>query len=200
MQQNPDNIANLGNRLASYVAVERRKVMVAVCLIVVMGIMWTKLLTGKGEPSSATAATNTAMPLAETKATALRITYKELPIVEGRNDTVAVDFFSPGDWRAFLSKDASEPLSSAAGSTKGSTGEDARSQAIREIAAGLRLQIMEIGSEPQAFISDNLVREGSELTIVAGESAFDFKVLRITRQMVELRCDDKTFEVRLKDK
>jgi hypothetical protein len=200
MQQNPDNTANLGNRLASYVAVERRKVMVAVCLIIVMGIMWVKLLTGKGEPSAATAATIAALPQTETKAAALRITYKELPIVKGRNDTVAVDFFSPGDWRAFLSKDASEQLSSAAGNTKGLTDEDARSQAVREIAAGLRLQVTQTGPEPQAFISDKLVREGSEFTIVAGESTFDFKVLRITRQMVELRCENKTFEVRLKDK
>jgi hypothetical protein len=198
MQQNPGNSGSFGNRLASYVVVERKKSIVAACLIIVMGFMWIKLLTGKGQPASATAATGDAtVSQAQVKPAASSVTYTKLPWVAGRNDTLANDFFSPGDWRAFFSSDADRQNYSVTGD--GQQAGDDRSQTIRKIAEGLKLQIVEIGTVPQAFISDTLVKEGGTLTIVAGEASFNFNVLSITKNMVTVKCENMTFEVKLKE-
>jgi hypothetical protein len=199
MQQNPEHISSLGSRLASYLAVERKKAIVAACLIMVMGFMWIKLLTGKGEPAAAVAA-DYVQPLPGSAPVDSVIIYGEPPFVAGRNDTLARDFFSPGDWQAFLIKSSSQQSSFVAIGQTQIADDDIRSKTIRQIADGLKLQIMEIGTEPQAFVSDTLVKEGSTLTIAAGETAFDFKVLRVTRKSVELECDGMTFEIKLKEK
>ncbi len=80
------------------------------------------------------------------------------------------------------------------------TDDDVRRKTIRLIADGLKLQIMEIGTEPQAFVSDTLVKEGSTLTIAHGETAFEFAVIRVTRKTVDLKCEGMTFEIKLKEK
>jgi hypothetical protein len=193
MDQNPENRISLGSRLASYVAVERKKAITATCLVLIMGTMWVRLLTGHGEPPAAGAATVPALLQTQDTAPEISIAYKVLPFTAGRNDTLATDFFAPGDWTAFLSKDEQKPVVQ-------TPAEEPRAKAIREIAAGLKLQITEMGTEPQAFISDSLVREASTITIVSGDDSFEFKVLRITRRTVQLQCEDMTFEVRLKDK
>jgi hypothetical protein len=200
MQPNPGNNISSGSRLASHFAVERKKAILAACLIGVMGFMWIRLLTGKGEPASAAAATQViATQPGETKPSDILVTYTEPPMVAGRNDMLSGDFFSPGDWQAFLTK-RSDSLTEAAASGQHQTrDEDVKSKKIRQIAEGLKLQIMEMGSEPQAFISDRLVKEGGKLTIVAGDAEYEFKVLRITRTTVELQCESTTFEMRIKE-
>jgi hypothetical protein len=199
MQQNPGNSGSFGNRLASYVAVERKKAIVAACLILIMGFMWIKLLTGKGQPTAAVADTaDTTVAQVEARPAASNVTYTTLPLVAGRNDTLMNDFFSPGDWTAFFSSTGGQQSYSTTGSGQQS-GNELRSQTIRQIAEGLKLQIMEIGTEPQAFLSVTLVKEGSTLTIVAGETSFNFKVLSISRKMVTVTCENMTFEVKLKE-
>jgi hypothetical protein len=164
-----------------------------------MGFMWIKLLTGKGQPESAAAATgDTIVSQVEVKPAASSVTYTTLPWVAGRNDALTNDFFSPGDWRAFYSSDPDRQNYSAAGS-KQQAGNELRSQTIRQIAEGLKLQIMEIGTEPQAFLSDTLVKKGSTLNIVAGETSFNFKVISITKKTVTVTCENMTFEVKLKE-
>jgi hypothetical protein len=198
MQQYPENSNTLGNRLASYVAAERKKVAIATCLIAIMGFMWVRLLTGKGEPAAASAATvGAALVQGDGKTPEVSIVYVQPPFIEGRNDTLTVDCFSPGDWGAFLSKDDTERPEYV-----GSQSPDrkVRDQAIRRIAESLRVQIMEIGTEPQAFVSDTLVKEGGTLDIATGDGDVTFKVLHIATQMVVLECEDMTFEIKLKDK
>jgi hypothetical protein len=200
MQPNPENISSPGNRLASYFAVERKKAIAAACLVIVMGFMWFKLLTGKGEPSAAAASTVSYVQSGSGSAPAETvITYKEPPFVVGRNDRLVTDFFSPGDWQAFLSRGQGEQVN-ATTVTGQLTDDDTRGKTIRRIAEGMKLQIMEIGNEPQAFICDTLVKEGSTLSIVAGETTLDFKVLRITSRTVEVKCENITFELKLKEK
>jgi hypothetical protein len=163
-----------------------------------MSFMWIKLLTGKGEPTAAMAAADAGQMTSSSTGETTAI-YKEPPFVAGRNDTLASDFFSPGSWQAFLTKSSSGQLETvAAGQIQ--TADDIRKKTIRKIADGLKLQIVEIGTEPQAFVSDTLVKEGRTLTIVAGETSFEFKVLRVTHKSVELECEGSTFEIKLREK
>jgi hypothetical protein len=198
MQSNSENTSGFGNRLASYLAVERKKAMVAGCLVLVMSFMWIKLLTGKGEPAMAAAAIDNGQVTAVAPAAESVVSYKQPPIVAGRNDTVVRDYFSPGDWQAFLTKSSSEQ-SEVTGEHAGIIDDDIRGKTIRRIADGLKLQIMEIGTEPQAFVSDTLVKVGSRLTIAAGETAYEFKVLGVSRKSVQLECEGKVFDVKLKE-
>jgi|GEM_PF-2988967 len=201
MQQDPENSSALGSRLTSYVAVERKKVIVAACLVTIMAIMWVRLLTGKGQPAAASAASaGAALRQLDEKALQVSVVYKEPPFIEGRNDALTGDCFSPGDWRAFLSKDSVGPQELVADYGQQSADQNVRNQMIRKIAEGLKLQIMEMGAEPQAFISDTLVKEGGKLTIAVGEASVEFQVLRITRSMVQLQCEGMQFEIKLNDR
>ncbi|HSV27436.1 MAG TPA: hypothetical protein VLH60_06040 [Sedimentisphaerales bacterium] len=197
MQQDSGNSISIGDRLASYLAVERKKVAAATCLICIMAFMWVRLLTRTGEPAGASAASSAVLPQSPEKAEAISIVYTELPFVAGRNDALTVDCFSPGDWRTFFSQDRFGAMEHQSGE---SASGPARSRMIQRIAEGLKLQIVGIGSEPQAFISERLVREGSELNIATGDGEVIFRVLRITSRSVELECEGMTFEIKLDEK
>jgi hypothetical protein len=199
MQTNPASNSNLGNRLASYLAVKRKKAAVAVCLIAVMCFMWARLLMGTGEPASAAAATKTDASRPAGKAVPATIAYVAPPFVAGRNDTLKTDFFSPGDWRAFLSRDCGDNQGQVLERGEESAAGESRAAAIRRAAETLRLQIIETGSRPQAFISDTLVTEGSTFVVPVAEEHLEFRVLRLMPDGVKIQCENMTFEIRLKE-
>jgi len=58
-----------------------------------MGIMWLRILTGKGQPAAATAATVVQTLPVEEKKSQTVVTYVAPPFVEGRNDTLTTDCF-----------------------------------------------------------------------------------------------------------
>lgn len=198
MQQNTNTNNGLSGRIASLAAVERRKVVIAFCLIAVMAFMWIRLLTGKGEPAAASAATpGNALLQDKGKSIETGVVYCAPPFIEGRNDILTTDCFTASNWSAFFSKDDVErPEYTGSRSPDHTT----REQAIKRIAENLRLQITEMGSEPKAFISDMFVKEGGTLNIAAADGEVIFQVIRITRQVVTLECEGMTFEIRLKDR
>ena len=66
-----------------------------------MVFMWVRVLGKKG-PQSANAAV-TAQEVTEGQTNSeLKISFIELPKVEGRNDVLIRDFFAVGNWRDFV--------------------------------------------------------------------------------------------------
>lgn len=78
------------------------KTIVAIVLIALMGILWLRVLTnGKSGPASAQAAALQNETPVTPATMPLRITSVALPVLEGRNDTLHCDFFSPDNWPDF---------------------------------------------------------------------------------------------------
>ena len=94
MKRNFQNINNGTNRLVNQLASEKKKTVLAVCLIALMAFMWIKVFIKKSPVAA------DAMLLAEQSnsekenSTAVKVSFIELPKVIGRNDMIVRDFFS----------------------------------------------------------------------------------------------------------
>jgi len=97
-------VINRGGRaygLIGQLTADKKKTVVASCLIAVMSIMWVRVLT-KQAPETAEAALVIEQLNAEgTSDQKLNVSFIELPKVAGRNDVVTRDFFASKGWRHF---------------------------------------------------------------------------------------------------
>jgi len=82
VKQNLNNSGNGANRLMSQLAAEKKKTVMALCLIAVMVFMWVKLL-GKKTPETAEAAMRQDEAMREQSNSQLKISFIELPEVAG---------------------------------------------------------------------------------------------------------------------
>ena len=161
--------------MAKRVMAERRKMFIACGLLLVMGLMWVKVLSSK-DPVSASA-----QILEEQAATkTLKVTRVELPFIDGRHNVLKRDLFIFSDSRS------SNVEVKKAGNFEG----------IGSWVVGrLRLEAIELGQRPQAFINDELVGLGSKLPVRDGDRTYVLEVVSIEDNKVTLICDG--FEVSL---
>ncbi len=174
----------LVNRVLSQLAAERKKTVIAVLLITVMVFMWSRVI-GKKSPASAKAAT-----AAEMKAdmsgsnSGIIISFVELPKVKGRNDVLSRDFFAM-DQRSFGSDtEASFVSSRGRGYANGA-------------AEKLRLEVIGLGANPQAFINDKLLGVGDKLVVRDGVSTYEYELIVIEKNRVLMRCGEEEIELKL---
>jgi hypothetical protein len=101
MKRNITNAGGSANRLVSRLAAEKKKTVLALCLIALMAFMWVRVL-GRKTPAAADAA-SVAQRRGATAQTdsQIKISFIELPKVTGRNDIMTRDFFDPVGWRGF---------------------------------------------------------------------------------------------------
>ena len=83
---------------------EKKKVVVASCLIAVMAIMWVRVLTKQAPQAAEAALTTEKLNEIGSSNQELKVSFIELPQVAGRNDVITRDFFASDDWRQFDSK------------------------------------------------------------------------------------------------
>ncbi len=189
MKQNLKNSGSRGNRLVSRFAAEKKKTVIAVCLITVMVFMWVRVLWRKG-PQSANAAVMTQK--GQTNPDTQTI-FTELPKVKGRNDELSRDFFAVDSWQNFIE----------GGENSGGTGEvsivstDSSEETIRSAAEKLRLEAIALGKNPRAFINDKLLSVGDKLFIREGINTYECEVTEIEENMVLIRCGETEVTLRL---
>lgn len=174
MKQDMRNNGMGANKVLGQLAADKKKVVVALFLIAVMGFMWVRVLAGKG-PQSAEA---TAVPQAlmnEKTDSELKISFVELPKVEGRNDVLGRDFFAVESWKDFTAEDGGE-----VNIVSGNYGEEA----VKKAAEKLKLEAIVSGGNPRAFINDKLVVVGDKLGVADGVNKYEFEVTEITEKMV----------------
>jgi len=103
MRQNLQNNSSGAGRAFSQFAVDKKKAVFALCLIAIMAFMWVRVLTKKSPQSAAAASIAEEMKLAgQSNQESLKVSFIELPEVEGRNNVLARDFFTVGNWQRFL--------------------------------------------------------------------------------------------------
>ena len=189
MRQVPDNSNSAAAKLFNQLAAEKKKTVMAICLIALMVFMWLRVL-GKKTPKTTSAAV-TAQPgqknVAQTDSQ-LNISFVELPIIKGRNDGLTRDFFASNNWQGFLNEGGYENLSSSR----------EVNEVVKLAAGSLKLQAIELGKNPRAFIDGKLLSVGDKLFVAdgGGSNKYEFEVIKIEQNMVFMKSGQ--IEVKLK--
>jgi len=185
------NIVNGTNKLASRLAGDKKKTVIAICLIAVMVFMWVKVL-GKKTPAAAEASPISKDVTNSRSNSTSKISFLELPEVKGRNDVLTRDFFASSDWQGFTRDGAS-----LTGVGEVSFSKDGSEGIVRRIAEKLKLEAILTGENPQAFINDTLLRVGDKLFIKDGVKAYECEVAGIEQTKVFIRCGKSKITLKL---
>lgn len=192
------NIKNCLNQFG-WLGGDRKKIILAAGLIMVMFLMWGKVLLRKKDGSASVElmlAASQNMNLQQDRGR--KISYIKLPLIEGRNDVLKTDFFNPGEWEGFELVDKTEDWSKQSNVTvKGAGSNDFKKENIYRVAKKLQLEAIVMGENPEAFISDKLVSTGDVLKIRHNAGIYEFRVTKIGKSKVELICEDMIFTMQM---
>ncbi len=193
MRQNLKNNAQLAGKLAGRFAAEKKKMVIALGLIALMVFMWIRVLGKKG-PQGAEASfmgqmTETVKPVSQ-----LKISFIELPHIKGRHDLLTRDFSAVESWRDFI--DGPSESGSHAEEVNVVAGKGFE-EVAKLVAEKLKLEVIEFGSVPQAFISGKILTKGDKLEVSDGVKKYQCEVLKIEKNSVCLRCGSAEVELRL---
>ncbi len=174
------------DRLFNNFGVDKKKGIMAVCLVAVMVFMWVRMLTKKAPASAQGGVTieGENQDLAENDAEP-KIFFVELPYARGRNDVLTRDFFTVE--QAGLN-DVEETTI---------TTENDKQNYVRKVAASLKLEAIGLGDNPQAFINDKLLSVGDKLYVRDGTETYECEVAIIRENMVMIRYGEAQIELKL---
>jgi hypothetical protein len=190
MRQKLEKNGNGVNKIVSQLTADKKKTVAAVCLIVVMVLMWMRVLGKKTTETAAAAAMEQVNVMNKSKSDPeVEISFIELPKVKGRNDVLSRDFFDADNWQNFAKDGKAEEVSFASG--------DASKEAIRAVAKGLMLEAIVFGENPQAFINDKLLSAGDKLLVREGADVFECEVFKIEEETVFIRCGEAEIALKL---
>jgi len=195
MKLNVANTANTTNRLLARLTAERKKTVLAFCLIAVMAFMWVKVLSRKA-PDAAEATLMTQQENLNDQANSqLKISFIELPKVSGRNDVITRDFFDSDGWQGFIKNREGKNL---VGNEEVSVvSKDSNKEVLINIAEKLKLEAIELGENPRAFINRRLLSVGDKFHLKEGLDSYECEVVRIEQNLVLLRCSEVEITLRL---
>ena len=183
MKQNVRSDGKGANRVFSRLAAEKKKGIVALCLIALMGSMWVRVLLRKTPESTEAAVVDQDMKQSNSQ---LKISFIELPKVAGRNDALTRDFFAADDWQSFMS-----------GGEVNVVSRDGDEEIVKRVAEKLKLEAIGLGENPQAFINDKLLSVGDKLLVADGADTYECEVVGIEEKMVFIRCGEAEITLRL---
>jgi len=176
--------------------VDKKKAVLAACLVAVMAFMWIRLLR-KDAPQSAQANPTMQQTSASSQgqpATPSKISFVELPKVPGRHDVITRDFFAPGDWwksiKGIEGQNRTGTEEARVVSAKGDR------EVINLLAARLNLEAI-VKDPLQAFINGKLLSVGDKLLIREGVRTLDCEVVQIEQNQVAIRCGQSQVTLKL---
>lgn len=194
MRQNARNNSRGGNRLFNRLAVEKKKTALALCLITLMAFMWVRVLT-RAEPQAAEAESMAEQMNVETQSESeLKISFIQLPQVEGRNDVIARDFFASDGWQDFGD---GKGRKSAGVEEVDIVSKNGDQEVIRKVAEKLKLEAIVSSENPLAFINDKVLRVGDKLLVVDGVDKYECEVVEIKENTVVMRCREARITLKL---
>jgi len=194
MQRNLKNNAQLVSRVAGQLAAEKKKMAIALCLIGLMVFMWVRVL-GKNGPEGAEASFIGQTTDAAQAVSKLKLSFVELPHIQGRHDSLNRDFFVVENWKDFI--DGPSDYSSGNNEEVNVIAKKGLEEVAKLIAEKLKLEVIEFGSVPQAFISGKILMAGDKLEVSDGVNKCQCEVLKIEKNAVYLRCGSTEVELKL---
>jgi len=183
--------------LFNQLAAEKKKGVIAICLIALMVFMWFRAFGTKAPKSAGTAVMSQATDTKDKSASGLQISYVELPKVAGRNDELKRDFFDANGWAGFGKEGDMERDGGAEGVKVVSGGSGV--EIGKRIAAKLTLSAIELSGRPKAFINGKLVSVGEKLSVSDGDEIYDCEVVAIEEHEVMVRCGEAEITLKLSD-
>jgi hypothetical protein len=194
MRHNSRNNIQSVNRFISYLTVEKKKAVLALCLIVLMIFMWLKVLT-RTSPKAAQA--KLIAELIEEQAQSepgIKISFIELPNVAGRNDLIVRDFFASNGWNDFID-----------GQGRKSVGieeidilsKDDDQEVIRKVAENLTLEATVSSEDPLAYINNKVMRAGDKLFVSDGIDNYECEVVEIKEDVVVMKCGESQITLKM---
>ncbi|MHC4459879.1 MAG: hypothetical protein ACYS6W_02560 [Planctomycetota bacterium] len=178
MKQNVRNDGEGANRFYSRLVAEKKKGILALCLIAVMGFMWVRVLLRKTPRNAeATARREEAGPDTSDSNSQLKISFIDLPEVAGRNDVLTKDFFAANGWQDFI--DGKNEVSVVS--------RDDDEERVKRVAEIIKLEAIRLGENPQAFINDKLLSVGDKLLVVDGADTHECEVVGIEEKTVFIK-------------
>jgi len=194
MRQNARNSGNIANRLFNQLAVQKKKTVLALCLITLMAFMWIRVLTRKA-PQAAKAGLLAGQMDVETQSEReLKISFIELPQAAGRNDVITRDFFDSDGWQDFVD---GQGRKSAGVEEVDIISKEGDQEVIRRVAEKLNLEAIVLSENPQAFINDKLLSVGDKLLIGDGVDKYECEVVEIKENTVVMRCRESRITLKL---
>lgn len=194
MRQNARNNSRGGNRFFSHLAAEKKKAVLALCLISLMAFMWIKVLT-KASPKAADAGVIAELINMETQSEPeLKILFIELPRVAGRNDMVTRDFFASDGWQNFV---GGRGHKSVAVKEIDIVSKNDDQEVIRKVAENLKLEAIVSSDDPLAFINDKVLRPGDKLFVGDGIESYECEVVEIKENTVVIRCRESMITLKM---
>jgi hypothetical protein len=192
MRKNASSTDNRAKRLVGQLAAEKKKTVMALCLITVMALMWIRVLIRKAPEAAEAGSTAGQVRVEDQSNPETKMFFVELPKVAGRNDVIARDFFASDDWRHFTEGQNSAGIEEV---NMVSTG--GNEEVIRKVAEKLRLQAIGLGDNPRAVINDKTLSVGDKVLIRGGVDAYEFEVVDIKESTVVVRCREAELTLKL---
>lgn len=187
------NRNNGAKRLVGNIVFQKKKTVLAVCLIMVMVFMWVRVLLRKAPLAEGAIASEQINGKIKSKQL-LKVSFIELPIVVGRNDIITRDFFASSNWKNFDGKKSVVSIEE----VNVSPG-DAMENVIGKIAQKLTLEAIWISESPKAYINDKVLSIGDRLLIEDGINNYECEVTEIEDNMVVIRCGKAEIKLRIKE-
>jgi len=182
------------SRLIGRLAAEKKKSVMALCLVILMVFMWVKVLCNKTPQTTEAALVAQGGP-ADQLSSELKISFIELPNVKGRNDVLTRDFFTVDNWQNFFVGGEGEN-SNGVEKVNVSSG-DSSEEAVRQVAEKLKLEAISLGGVPKAFINNKLLSVGDKLFVGDGVNTYECEVIGIEENMVLVRCGVAEIQLKL---
>lgn len=190
MKQSVRNSGNGTNKLFGRLGAEKKKTIIASCLIAVMALMWAKVLGRKTPESAEAAMMGQGAKLTGESNSESKISFTELPEVKGRNDVLTRDFFASNGWQDFVGdKVGIEEVSVVS--------KDGSEEVARRVAGKMKLEAIGLGKNPQAFINNKLLSVGDKLLISEGVDTYECEVAGIEENTVLVRCGEAEIVLKL---
>jgi len=194
MKQNVRDNSNGTKRLFERLAVEKKKSVMALCLIALMTFLWVRVLTRKS-PESAEAAPITDQPSLEDQSNQKsKVFYIELPRIAGHHDVIARDFFASNGWRKFV---GGKGRNLASIEEVNIISRDVSEEVIRKVAGKLKLGAVMLSNTPLAFINDKVRKIGDKVLINDGIDKYECEVVEIKENTVVMKCREAEIKLKL---
>jgi hypothetical protein len=176
------------NRLFSQITAEKKKSIIALCLIGMMVFMWVKMLSSKTPNSAVASVTSEAAGGELTDSESLRsVIFVEIPSVEGRNDVLTRNFFAA---------DAADEENTGTGGKVSLVSREEFKKIGNRILEKIKLEAISLGRNLQAFINGKMLTVGDKLEVKDGEKKYEFEIIGIEEEKVFMRCGE--IEITLK--
>ena len=187
MKRNFQNLNNSTNRIVNHLASEKKKTVLAVCLITLMAFMWIKVFIKKSPVAAEATLLTEQLNSNIENSPAAKVSFVELPKVKGRNDMIVRDFFSSNGWENFIDGKENKFIGTQEVEIVSESG---KKEIIKKVAEKLKLEATVMGKNTLACINNKVLSVGDKVLINIGADRYECEVVKIEENAVSIRCGE----------